>query len=99
VPNPYIVRNGFEFEADVRRLMFVNLPPTGKIQIFTVSGQFVQQIQWEPQDLHGHGDLFWDMQTREGTEIAAGLYVFVVEAPDPETGRVLKKTGKFIVIR
>src|SRR5690606_12904340 len=38
VPNPYIVRNGFEFEANVRRLMFVNLPPTGKIQIFTVSG-------------------------------------------------------------
>ena len=99
VPNPYIVRNGFEFEADVRRLMFVNLPPRGTIHIFTVSGQFVQRLEWEPEDLHGHGDLFWDMQTREGTEIAAGLYVYVVQTRDPETGRTLKKTGKFIVIR
>jgi hypothetical protein len=83
----------------VRRLMFVGLPPRGMIQIFTASGQFVQQLLWEPHDLRGHGDLFWDMQTREGTEIAAGLYVFAVQARDPESGRELKKIGKFIVIR
>ncbi len=39
------------------------------------------------------------METREGNLIASGLYVYVVQASNPETGEYLKKFGKFIVIR
>ena len=39
------------------------------------------------------------MQTREGNEIGAGLYIFVITAEDPATNRELKKMGKFVVIR
>lgn len=99
VPNPYIGRSAYELEGNVRRLMFTHLPPTGSLQIFTASGQFIQRIRWETSDLAGNGDLFWDMQTREGNLIASGLYLFVVEARDPTTGQSLKKIGRFIVIR
>jgi hypothetical protein len=99
VPNPYIGRSAYEVEGAVRRLMFTKLPPSGTIQIFTASGQFIQRLTWLPEDLAGNGDLFWDMETREGNLIASGLYVFVVETNSPDTGEYLKKLGKFIVIR
>ena len=44
-------------EGSVRRLMFTNLPPSGTIQIFTASGQFLQRLRWEAADLMGNGDL------------------------------------------
>lgn len=99
VPNPYIAVNAFEHAGDVRRLMFTQLPPQGTIQIFTASGQFVQRLEWEPADLRANGDIFWDMTTREGTLIAAGLYLFVVETENPATGQKLDHMGKFVVIR
>jgi len=99
VPNPYLGRSAYEVEGAVRRLMFTHLPPSGTLQIFTASGQFLQRLKWEPADLAGNGDLFWDMETREGNLIASGLYIFVVETNSPDTGEYLKKLGKFIVIR
>ena len=39
------------------------------------------------------GDLNWDMQTRERTNLGAGLYIFVLESGGQ------KKMGKFVVIR
>lgn len=99
VPNPFIVASQYQVADADRRLLFTHLPPRGTLRIFTVSGQFVQQLQWEPSDLSGNGDLFWDLVTREGVDLAAGLYVFVVEARNPATGRDVKKIGKFVVIR
>ncbi len=99
VPNPYIGRSAFEFQGAVRRLLFTHLPPSGEMEIFTASGQFIQRLNWGPSDLQGSGDLFWDMQTREGNLIASGLYLFVVETGDPDSGTYMKRLGKFIVIR
>ncbi|MBI4410565.1 MAG: hypothetical protein HY561_12705 [Gemmatimonadetes bacterium] len=99
VPNPYIIFSSFEQQAGNKRLMFTHLPPGGKIQIFTVAGQFVQELTWAETDLEGAGDLFFDMRTREGTEMAAGLYLYVVTARDPGSGRELRKLGRFIIIR
>ncbi len=79
--------------------MFTHLPPTGSIRIFTVSGQFVQELTWGPEDLARNGDLFWDMKTRENRDLAAGLYIYVVEATNPADGGRLTKTNKFVVIR
>jgi hypothetical protein len=99
VPNPYLFFSDYEASNADRRLMFTNLPPDGEIRIYTVAGNFVQEVDWGPDDLAGNGDLFWDMQTREGNELGPGLYIFVVKATDPATGRELKKMGKFVVIR
>ncbi|KPK56120.1 MAG: hypothetical protein AMS21_12940, partial [Gemmatimonas sp. SG8_38_2] len=69
------------------------------LRIFTVSGQFVQELNWGPSDLAGNGDLFWNMRTREGWYAASGLYVFTVVATNPADGQELKKIGKFVIIR
>jgi len=109
VPNPYVLWSEFEQSPGATpRLMFTGLPPRGTISIYTVSGQFVQRIRYDEADLQGTGDLFWDMRTREGLELAAGLYLFVLEGeydfgPDGQGGmrpaKRFKKLGKFVVIR
>jgi hypothetical protein len=79
--------------------MFTRMPPTGKLRIYTVSGIFVQEITWTEDDLLGTGDLFFDLRTREGTEMASGLYLYTVVAEDPATRTERKKLGRFIIIR
>jgi hypothetical protein len=92
VPNPYIVYSQFERATTDRVLKFTNVPPSGRIRIFDVAGRFIQELSYTEQDLRG-GDLDWNMVTREGLELAYGLYVFVLEYE----GR--RATGKFVVIR
>jgi len=102
VPNPYVVFSEYQVAStggNDSRLLFTHLPPTGTIRIFNVTGRFVQQLSWEASDLAGNGDLFWDMRTREGNNLGAGLYIFVVEARNPADGSTLTKSGKFVVIR
>jgi len=102
VPNPYIMFSQFQIattQQDDARLMFTHLPPEGELRIFTVSGQFVQELRWGPDDLSGNGDLYWNVRTREGTDVAGGLYLFVVTANDPATRASVKKIGKLVVIR
>lgn len=99
VPNPYVVFSQFEQSTGERKLMFMGLPPRGTIEIFTVSGRFVQRLTYDENDLAGNGDLFWDMRTFENNDIASGLYVFVVDGELPASGRRVRKMGKFVVIR
>lgn len=98
VPNPYIMYSVYEQESGTRRIMFTNLPPEGRIRIYTASGQFVQQMTWGPGDLMGNGDLFYNLRTVEDNEMAAGVYLYLVEATGPVGGNA-KKLGKFIIIR
>ncbi len=100
VPNPYVMFSTFEQQrGGSARIMFTHMPPTGTLRIYTVSGILVQEVQWTEQDLAGAGDLFFDLRTREGTEMASGLYLYMVIARDPATGAERKKVGRFIVIR
>jgi hypothetical protein len=102
VPNPYVMFSQFQLastQQDDARLMFTHLPPEGELRIFTVSGQFVQQLNWGPEDLSGNGDLYWNVRTREGTDVAGGLYMYVVTATDPSTNATVKKIGKLVIIR
>ncbi len=99
MPNPYIGFSEYERGAGGARLLFTHLPPDGEIRIYTVAGNFVQELDWAPADLSGNGDLFWDLRTRQGNEPAPGLYIFVVRATDPVTGASLKRMDKFVVIR
>jgi len=98
VPNPYIMYSVYEQETGTRRILFTNLPPQGRIRIYTAAGQFVQEMTWEPEDLLGNGDLFYNLRTREGNELSAGLYLYLLQATGPAGGNA-KKLGKFIIIR
>lgn len=90
VPDPYIVSNEFETSQFGKRLMFNNLPNECKISIFTVAGDFVDDIYHNDDK----GFEFWDMRTYNDQYIAYGLYVFVVKLPDGQ-----QNIGKFLVIK
>jgi len=102
VPNPFVIYSAYQTSVTNSVIAFTNLPSRGALRIYTVAGQFVQQILWEPADLEGEGDLFWNLRSREGIDIASGLYIWVVTAPsnpnDPASAP-LQKSGKFVVIR
>jgi len=99
VPNPYIMTNMMEpavanqYLNQRRRLLFTHIPAECTIKIFTVSGVLVDEIEvGNPPD---EGIVHWDMLTREGLEIAAGMYIYHVKSD--LTGD--EKLGKFAVIK
>ena len=92
VPNPFIVRSDYQTGARAA-VRFTHLPPEGRLRIYDVAGRFIQEIRWTEGDLVG-GDLPFDLLTREGRPMAAGLYMWVLETPE---GR--RAGGKFVILR
>jgi hypothetical protein len=97
VPNPFVLASSYQASPTQPRLLFTHLPPRGTLRIYTVSGQFVQQITWTEADLSGSGDLFWNLTSRGGRLVATGLYIWVLTT-DIGGGRSMAR-GKFVVIR
>jgi hypothetical protein len=99
VPNPYIVTNTMEpyianqnFNQQ-RILLFTHVPAQSTIKIFTSSGVFIRQI--DVNNAPDNGNIKWNMLTKEGLEIAAGIYVYHIKSK--VTGK--EKLGKFAVIK
>ena len=99
VPNPYIATNAMEpatsnpYLNQSRRLLFTHIPAHCTIKIFTSSGVFVDKI--EVNNSPDNGIIHWDMLTKEGLEIAPGIYIYYVKSHD--TGK--EKLGKFAIIK
>jgi hypothetical protein len=99
VPNPYVMTNMMEgavsnpFLNQRRKLMFTHIPAECTIHIFTVSGVLVDKLEVdnEPEN----GIVHWDMLTREGLEIAAGMYLYHIESNVSGDAKI----GKFAVIK
>lgn len=101
VPNPYKINTDYsqlgweaapqswtEFD---RRMDFTNLKGTGAIQIYTVAGDLVDTVPHASNESRTS----WNLISRNGQAVVAGLYLFVVEydagmAPD---------VGKFVIIK
>ncbi len=99
VPDPYIALSTLErkiIKEDEgrgdRRIDFVNLPQNCTIHIFTSSGKLVRKI--EHQATEENSRAIWDLRTKDGLEIAHGIYFFVVETPSGDI-----KRGKFAIIK
>jgi len=93
VPNPYVVNSLYNEEIYGNRLLFDKLPKQCTIDIYTVTGEFVNTIS------HGgssnlSGSEPWDLKNENGNLVHPGLYFYVVQA----TG-VPDKMGKFVIIR
>ena len=103
VPNPYIATNMMEgaisnpFLNQRRELLFTHIPADYTIKIFTSSGVLVDTIEPDPGNPPppDKGIVHWDMLTKEGLEIAAGIYIYHVKSN--KTGAT--KLGKFAVIK
>lgn len=77
-PNPYKKKNLIDNPVDPfdHRIVFYNLPPKGTITILDVAGQIIQQIPFEDPTI---GSVFWNLFSKDGIEVASGLYIYVIE--------------------
>ena len=95
VPNPYIVSAYWESDPNRLKIQFTNLPRRCKIYIFNLAGELINTLDhWAPDSDPGTGSEDWNLWTVNRQEVAAGLYVYVVETPEGD-----KKIGKFAIIR
>ncbi|MCB0283638.1 MAG: hypothetical protein KDF60_13720 [Calditrichaeota bacterium] len=99
VPNPYIAGNAMEpavlspLRSQQRRLLFTHIPAKCTIKIFSVSGVLVDVI--EVQNEPNNGIIHWDLKTKEGLEIAAGIYIYHVKSHVTGDERI----SKFAIIK
>lgn len=76
-PNPY-KRLAFHDVGAEHKILFANLPTRARITILDLSGQIIDRIEYEsPTD--ENGTFFWDMFSKNGIEVASGVYIWVVE--------------------
>jgi hypothetical protein len=79
-PNPYKKKALFDNATDAydHKVAFLNLPPKAKITILDVAGQLIKEYRHETTDPN-NGFWSWDMFSKDGVEVASGLYIYVVE--------------------
>lgn len=76
-PNPYKRTALFDVGLE-HKVAFNNIPDGSKITILDVAGQIVfQQMIQSPTN----GTFFWDLFSKDGMEVANGLYIYIVEYP------------------
>ena len=99
VPNPYVATNRLEsavsnpFLNQRREIIFTHVPAECDIKIFTSSGVPIAEI--DVNNSSDDGVASWNLKSREGLEIAAGIYIFHVKSK--VTGDT--KMGKFAIIK
>ena len=95
VPNPYIVRNTWERSNDYQQIQFINLPEQCTIRIYTLAGDHVRTIEHdEAENSDRPGWEWWDLLTHNNQQIASGVYIFHIDAP--EVGEYI---GKFAIVK
>lgn len=97
VPNPYAGAASWEpFSNSVgrgeRRVQFIHLPNECTIRIYTIAGKLVQTI--EHSSTIADGQESWNLVSKDGMDIAYGVYVFYVDAPG-----IGEKIGRFAIIK
>lgn len=87
IPNPYRSSADWEYGGQ-RRVTFVGLPAESTIRIYTVAADLVVTLIPDGQREDQHD---WDLRNKDGEDIAPGVYIWQVEAPDVGTdyGRLM----------
>lgn len=98
VPNPYISANAWEPRnlnqtgRGERRIDFIHLPQKCTIRIYTINGALIKTLYKDSGALDG--TISWNLISEDGMEIAYGLYIYHVDAPE-----IGEYVGKFAVIK
>ena len=96
-PNPYVAANPqeppnqFNEGRGERRLTFTHLPDRCTIRIYSVRGELVDTIEHAATIDDGLEN--WDLRSKDGLNVAYGVYLYHVESPYGES------TGRFAVIK
>jgi hypothetical protein len=110
VPNPYVgsaVWNNpipsLGTSPWEHQLMFINLPADAVVRIYTLDGDFVDEIKATDERITGPyetvpeksgGTAIWNLVTRNNQDAAPGVYLYTVNS-----ATYGKTTGKFVIIR
>jgi hypothetical protein len=104
VPNPYFINALWDQSDYMRKIQFRNVPANSTVDIYTLAGELVASLSHEGDataapGTRGYysnrvGSVEWKLWSYEYTEVAYGLYIYVVKAPNGD-----KKIGKFAIIR
>lgn len=74
--------------SESQGIVFVNLPQSGKIDIYTLDGRLVRSIVI-PDNL-GSQTLSWDVKNSSGQKAASGVYIWrVVSGGNAKTGKLM----------
>lgn len=98
VPDPYIASASWEkplyFASGrgERRVDFIHLPPECTIRIFTLDGKLVRTLHHNSPIEDGRHS--WDLTSKDGLDVAFGIYIFHVKAPG-----IGEKMGRFALIK
>lgn len=98
VPNPYVASSNFEPANTYRsgrgdrRIYFMNLPAECTIKIYTITGQLVNTLYHN--SAIDDGQLSWNLVTKDGMNLAYGIYLYHVEAKG-----IGESIGRFAVIK
>jgi len=98
VPNPYVAASEFEIKPNLqsgrgdRLIYFIHLPAVCTIRIYTLAGELVQTL--EHNSAFEDGSEAWNLLSKDQMDIAYGVYIYHVDAPD-----VGEHIGKFAVIK
>lgn len=94
VPNPY--KGSADWEewtgsgTRLGKIYFMNLPEKCTVRIYTIAGDLVRTMEHNDVTF---GALGWDLTGEAGVQVASGIYVYHVDAPDYG-----EKIGKFAVL-
>jgi len=98
VPNPYVAsatwepKSLFSTGRGARMVEFIHLPRECTIRIYTVRGYLVETL-YHNKNIND-GSEFWNLRTKDGRDIAYGLYIYHIDAPG--VGEII---GKFAVVK
>jgi hypothetical protein len=90
-PNPWVPEDGRDTNGTLAGGMrFINVPSSGEIFIFTITGNQVIRIEFVN---NTSGEVKWNGKDDEDQYVASGVYLWMLKS----TG--YSRTGKLIVIR
>jgi len=98
VPNPYVAAASWEptrlyaSGRGERMIQFIHLPAKATIRIYTIAGHLVKEITHDSPIENGAEK--WDLTSKDGLDVAAGVYLYQVDALG-----VGKKLGRFAIIK
>ena len=97
MPNPYVGADSWEpattsVGRGTRLVYFIHLPSKCTIHIYTMSAQLVQTLYHNSNIDNGQEP--WNLVSRDGMNIAYGVYVFHIDAPG-----VGSFIGKFAIMK
>jgi len=89
-PNPWVPEGGKPATGTLAGgINFKNLPASGMLYIYTISGNLVLKQQLS----NAAGTFNWNGKNGDGSDVASGVYLWVV------TSAAATRTGKLVVVR